>query len=302
MKHNRKIQELVQNGVENEIVDFKIKYYHKAKKYDLIKDLISFANNLNFLDKYIIFGISDENRDVIGIDESSIPDISDINQLIKEYCDPFINIEVVKCNIDYKMLAAIVISANNRQQPYTVAKDFQSNGGCHLRAGDIYVRKSANNFKALRNDIEEIYKKRLVVEINFDSSIFFRTIEIERVKNTLCCIPICFINDTENSFVLDTIKIRWIYSDSNIQSDVEYVEDDKIKFNYKPLTIKQQPFLLGAKTQYKKVLYFSVSDYLMKIIKIRQKAQHNLKIQISMYDAKKIEFKSIFDVDTIQFN
>ena len=38
------ISTLIQNQQENEFVDFKQYYYHDDKKYDLIKDIVSFSN------------------------------------------------------------------------------------------------------------------------------------------------------------------------------------------------------------------------------------------------------------------
>lgn len=51
------ISSLIQNKQENEFVDFKQFYYHEDKKYDLIKDIVSFSNEVTSVDKYIVFGI-----------------------------------------------------------------------------------------------------------------------------------------------------------------------------------------------------------------------------------------------------
>ena len=40
------ISSLIQNKQENEFVDFKQFYYHEDKKYDLIKDIVSFSNEV----------------------------------------------------------------------------------------------------------------------------------------------------------------------------------------------------------------------------------------------------------------
>lgn len=49
------ISSLIQNKQENEFVDFKQFYYHEDKKYDLIKDIVSFSNEVTSVDKYIVF-------------------------------------------------------------------------------------------------------------------------------------------------------------------------------------------------------------------------------------------------------
>lgn len=45
------ISSLIQNKQENEFVDFKQFYYHENKKYDLIKDIVSFSNEVTSVDK-----------------------------------------------------------------------------------------------------------------------------------------------------------------------------------------------------------------------------------------------------------
>ena len=105
----KKIIELIENGVEGDTVDFKQQYYHDAQKSDFIKDVISFANASSLEDKYIIFGVSDDTREIIGVSDNEIPDISDINQLIRTYCDPFIEIDVESVNIGSKKVAAIIV-------------------------------------------------------------------------------------------------------------------------------------------------------------------------------------------------
>ena len=89
-QRQKRIAELIENGIESDIVDFKQQYYHEAKKSEFIKDIISFANASLREDKYIVFGVSDATRETIGITENDIPDISNLNQLIRTYCDPFI--------------------------------------------------------------------------------------------------------------------------------------------------------------------------------------------------------------------
>lgn len=56
------ISSLIQNKQENEFVDFKQFYYHEDKKYDLIKDIVSFSNEVTSVDKYIVFGIINGNN------------------------------------------------------------------------------------------------------------------------------------------------------------------------------------------------------------------------------------------------
>ncbi len=295
-----RIKELIEFGEESDIVDFKQQYYHNAKKHDLIKDIISFANAAPTEDKYIIFGVSDDTREVTGISYDQIPDISDINQLIRTYCEPFIEIDVKWIDIDTQKVASIIIKSQNMQKPYVVAKDYSSNGKLHLQAGDIYIRKSANNFRALRNDIEEIYNTRLFVDIlSVDHTIKIGMVEIARIKNKFVRIPIRIINNTDNSFVFAKAMIKWIYPNSQVKTDVKYIEDDISLFKHNLVTIDKSPFIVSTKSQNQKVLYSDVSDGFCKIVSENEALQQNLKIEISLFDARGIEYKTSFCAENI---
>ena len=290
----------IENGVEDDTVDFKRQYYHDAKKYDLIKDLISFTNSSSLEEKHIIIGVDDQTRDIVGVSENAIPDISDINQIIRTYCDPFIDIELEQLVVNNKRIAAIVIKNTNLQKPYVVSKDYSYKDKVYLHAGDIFVRKSANNFRALRSDIEEIYKTRLVVEVlSCDNKLEIGSVEIAKMKHNFARIPIRLINSTDNAFVLSRANVRWIYPDSNTGSVVMYIEDDKKQFKQVLDPIEKSPFVLPAKTQMQKVLYAKVSEGFCRIIGQNEAAHRDLKIEVSLFDARGTEHKMSFTVDKI---
>lgn len=290
----------IENGVEDDTVDFKRQYYHDAKKYDLIKDLISFANASSLEEKYIIIGVDDQSRDILGVSEDAIPDISNINQIIRTYCDPFIDIELEQLVVNDKRIAAIVIKNTNLQKPYVVSKDYSYKDKVYLHAGDIFVRKSANNFRALRSDIEEIYKTRLVVEIlSCDNKLEIGSVEIAKMKHSFARVPIRLINSTDNAFVFSRANVRWIYPDSNTGSVVMYIEDDKKQFKQVLDPIAKTPFVLPAKTQMQKVLYAKVSEGFCQIIGQNEATHRDLKIEVSLFDARGTEYKMSFTVDKI---
>ncbi len=295
-----KIKELIKIGEESDIVDFKQQYYHDAKKSDFIKDIISFANASTIEDKYIIFGVSDDTREIVGISDAQIPDISDINQLIRNYCDPFIEIDIERVNIDSKNVAAIIIKRKNMSKPYVVAKDYAYNGKIHIHAGDIFIRKSANNFRALRSDIEEIYNTRLFVDIlSVDNMIKIGMVEIAKTNNNFARIPIRLINNTDNSFVFVKAVIKWIYPNSQISTDIKYIEDDIRLFKHMLATIDKSPFVVSANSQNQKVLYSNVSEGFCKIVSENEALQQELKIEISLFDARGIEYNTSFCAENI---
>lgn len=76
---------LIEQGVENERVDFKQDYYLKEKRADLIKDICAFANGESNEAKYIVFGVSDQNFEVCKVLKTELL-IHFSLQLIHAYC------------------------------------------------------------------------------------------------------------------------------------------------------------------------------------------------------------------------
>ena len=121
------VSSLIQNKQENEFVDFKQFYYHEDKKYDLIKDIVSFSNEVTSVDKYIVFGIINGSWEPAGIDLSTMPDVSVINDLLHTYVEPFIYVEIGQMKYNGKDLGFNVtdhsrngVFVNGVRIPYNV--------------------------------------------------------------------------------------------------------------------------------------------------------------------------------------
>lgn len=84
MNDKERIWELINDKIENDICDFKLKYYDDNKKYEIIKDITSFANSPLPLDKYIIFNVDNETRELGMLNKDTIPDVSEINNILRE--------------------------------------------------------------------------------------------------------------------------------------------------------------------------------------------------------------------------
>lgn len=90
------ISSLIQNQQENEFVDFKQFYYHDDKRCDLIKDVVSFSNEVTSVDKYIVFGVINGTWETVGIDFSTMPDVSAIKDLLHMYVETFMGVYLPK--------------------------------------------------------------------------------------------------------------------------------------------------------------------------------------------------------------
>lgn len=84
-----KVIELIERGQETDFCDFKrILPYSQESRYD--KRYSFFANSTMCGDKYIIFNVDDETRQLCNMKIDSLPDVSEINGLLREYCEPYI--------------------------------------------------------------------------------------------------------------------------------------------------------------------------------------------------------------------
>lgn len=152
------ILQLINNAKENECVDFKRDFYTSLKQSDLAKDVTAFANVLNYKDKYIIFGVDDATREVVGIDPKSFSKQDDIDSYLESKIEPFLEVTcgLIKTD-DNKDIGFIKISSKNLNPPYVIK---EACGKCNrIEKGDIFIRKGSCNKKASRADIDEMYMK-----------------------------------------------------------------------------------------------------------------------------------------------
>ena len=82
MKDKAKIIEYINKKIETNVFDAKQSYYHSKKKFDLIKDVVAFANSSSVDDKYIVFNIDNTTFKLSNMDISSLPDVSEIDNLL----------------------------------------------------------------------------------------------------------------------------------------------------------------------------------------------------------------------------
>ena len=294
----QRIISLIENRTESEFVDFKREFYHKNKIYDLIKDVLSFANVLNKEEKFIIFGI-DENFNLFNINYEEIRDISSINQLINEYCEPYIKTELIEFSYKGTSLLALGI-LDNFDHPYVIKKDYNKNSDTSLKKGDIYIRKDATNFRASREDLDKIYSNRNKVEVRVrNDEICFKMIQIGCQREKKCCVPILIDNNTNRSIVVHKGVVIWSYSDNAIGSDIEFLEDNDYKYQKELRKLNDKPFYIQANSQYLKLAIFKMSEQLFKIIKNRQ--DDELTITIKLLDATNKEICSSSKIKSIIF-
>jgi hypothetical protein len=152
------LDDLIRYEKENSSLEFKVIQYTREKHDALIKDIMSMANADIDANKYIIVGVEykpSNDRNIVGIDRDKFVDSAIYRQLVAENIEPEIIFDYFKYEIDGKYLGIFKIEQCNHK-PYMMKKDFNN-----LHKGDCFIRKGDFQPKAVREDYERIYAKRI---------------------------------------------------------------------------------------------------------------------------------------------
>ena len=153
---------------EDENVDFKLTFAWEEEKswLELTKDIASFANTTG---GYLVFGVKNSDKDFVGLDDSTIAVLSDVNniqQKVNRHLDPAVTALRAKVFVrDQKSAAVLYIPASN-SRTHLISKDgeFKHPSGTSkliLRKGHIYIRRSGSNSIADTDDFEALFARRL---------------------------------------------------------------------------------------------------------------------------------------------
>ena len=286
---------------ENDQVDFKKEYYSKEKKYDLIKDIVSFTNNIKPKDKYIVFGVENSTWNVLGIDRASLPDVSEINNLLHSYVEPFIDVELGYLDYQGVTIGFIRIPHHDLNRPYVISKEYNKNKGVFLRKGEIYTRKGATNFIAERSDLDCIYHNKGTVDINlYTKELSFSNIRINGNSYLTGQVRCIIQNNTPKTIVIDSIHI-FVHCGSNlIEHTVDFIDDQKSVFIKMPESLSQIPMQISSGDSLQKTVYFEISE--IAAINLNKKANElsDVSVSIEIGDVLKRTYQN--DAETIRLN
>lgn len=286
---------------ENDQVDFKKEYYSKEKKYDLIKDIVSFANNIKPKDKYIVFGVENSTWNVLGIDRASLPDISEINNLLHSYVEPFIDVELGYLDYQGVTIGFIRIPHHDLNRPYVISKEYNKNKGVFLRKGEIYTRKGATNFIAERSDLDCIYHNKGTLDINlYTKELSISNIRINGNSYLTGQVRCIIQNNTPKTIVIDSIHI-FVHCGSNlIEHTVDFIDDQKSVFIKMPESLSQIPMQISSGDSLQKTVYFEISE--IAAINLNKKANElsDVSVSIEIGDVLKRTYQN--DAETIRLN
>lgn len=279
------ISSLIQNQQENEFVDFKQFYYHDDKKYDLIKDIASFSNETTSVDKYIVFGVINGTWEAVGIDLSTMPDVSVINDLLHVYVEPFVYVEVGQIKYNGIDLGYIKIPVDRADRPYVIKKEYSKQGKTYLRCGEIYVRKNANNFLATRRDLDYIYRNNGAFTISvFDFDVDVGIVQVRNDRKSFVQVRTIMANNANHSINIykGTCDISTLRTTT--QYECIYCEDKTRKFQNIPATISTTPVHFSSGMEMQKSLYFLISTESAELLLRKQREGNRFYIKIDLFD------------------
>lgn len=128
----KKLKSLIKRS-EGTKLDFKLKLslqYESGKK-ELAKDICAIANSKGGRG-YIIIGIEDKTRKIVGLSDNNLIEEEQIQQIISSRCEPPIPIQVDTCILEGKKICTITIFSGE-QKPYQI----RENGAFYVRRGSI---------------------------------------------------------------------------------------------------------------------------------------------------------------------
>ena len=145
------------NRNESMHVDFKRDFYKNLRDTDFSKDIAAFANLDSDEDRYIIFGVDDKSRQIVGIRPETYISLDSMDNYLERTVEPFVQIESELFSYQGRHVAYIKISKENTDRPYVITENCGKNN--QIEKGDIYIRKGTCNQKAVRMDLDEMYRK-----------------------------------------------------------------------------------------------------------------------------------------------
>ena len=261
MTDRDRVIELIESSQETDFCDFKREFYHSEKRSDMIKDILAFANSTQCGDKYIIFNIDDKTRQLGEMKDDIVPDISEINGLLREYCEPHITIEMETFFYKNTNVAYIKIPAECTDKPYLVKRDYERKGKVLLQQGQVFLRRNSDNYKANRRDLDEIYESRIKhkVEICKDE-IIEKEFVIRNQTESLFSLDFIFDNNATYNYLINKIQIFFRLSEYCFSTMAICICDTSMQYIGENDIMNDILFSVEAKTTIQKRLRFKISN------------------------------------------
>jgi|GEM_PF-1707051 len=163
------LEDLLTDHNESNFLDFKVEDYPKAKKHELLKDILSFANSDYSGDRFIIIGVNEKTDPRTYYDVEILQDSAALQQFIESNISPELEVDIYKYNFEGKNLGIIKV-INPVNQPYEIKKDYVFKVDDETKVwkeGTMFIRVGSKTKLMSRKYLDKIYEKNFIKEDPF---------------------------------------------------------------------------------------------------------------------------------------
>ncbi|MBS4960586.1 MAG: putative DNA binding domain-containing protein [Clostridiales bacterium] len=148
---SQKIEELLCQQ-ENEKLDFKLDYSldYETNKKEMVKDISAIANTRGGRG-YILFGIKDKTKEIVGISSDKLIEEERLQQVISSRIDPPVSVKLEECNYRGKRIIVLTIYKSS-QRPHQI-----------MHTGTFYLRRGSTTDIARRSEIAAMLQENGIV-------------------------------------------------------------------------------------------------------------------------------------------
>ena len=131
--------------------------YGTSGRADLIRDVMGLANLPGSEPRYIIIGATREEQGIapVGLDEAALAEVETYAELIGQYLEPELSVNIDCGSLKGKILAVIEIRACDNP-PYMVSTDLSQD----LKTGSCWIREPGLFRAARRRDLDRMFGQR----------------------------------------------------------------------------------------------------------------------------------------------
>lgn len=171
---------------EDEYHDFKLEWYTKHQKDEMIKDIFSFVNTFHHQDCYVIIGVRDSDHKIIGVEN----DEHRLNtEKLTSYLDmlPIANQSIPRVLVKTIKLDGhdvdVIVIKNTNDVPLYLSEDYHpSTCKYSIKAGQIFVRlndRETDIRKTARDyQTEKLWKKRFGLDLPIDKQYKIKLLDV----------------------------------------------------------------------------------------------------------------------------
>lgn len=203
------------------------------------------------------------------MDMTLLPDVSEIENLLNEYCEPKIDIELNKFNYNGGQVAYLKVCSSNLDFPYMIKKNFELDGRIKLNQGQIYIRHGATNSIANRSDLDMLINMRISRVIKIESqSIEQKQIVVDNRAVLMYSSSFIFRNSANTNYLIKSAKINLKTPENIFSIKVVFISNsDILAFTSKEF-LDNKLFNIDANSTIEKSAFFEITkeckDILMK--------------------------------------